>query len=142
MKTLLFIAVFMIFPFLLVIGPYLKLLKKNRALNNYTVNHNVFLSDFVYCTKYSKEEIDRILSDRGETEGINYRYDKENAEIALSFYGGAGVRYSLTVEPAAELNENFLRVTMNHLWHPKSSAPYFVNLFFIKRLDAVPIPYR
>lgn len=134
-------AIFFLFLALIVISPIIDALRKNRSTAKNVVNHNPFSTEFVYVIAFSKEEMDKRLSGRGEAVGIAYRYDKDRSLITLSI-DGAERCYLLSVEDRTDEGTYLLRVTQQNGLTDRGYIPYLINPFFVKRLDAVPIAYQ
>lgn len=125
---------------LILIPTGIEMYRKKGELPPDTLNTDPLMKEYVFHTLLAKEEIDQILSDRGEYEGVSYRYDKHTSEITLTYFG-ASCRYRMTVEDLSERDIHLLRVTMLDTF-VHGYIPYIVNVFFIKALDAVPVAYQ
>ena len=134
-------AIIFLFLALIVISPIIDALRKNRSTAKNVVNHNPFSTEFVYVIAFSKEEMDKRLSGRGEAVGIAYRYDKDRSLITLSI-NGAERCYLLSVGDRTDEGTYLLRVTQQNVLTDRGFIPYLINPFFVKRLDAVPIAYQ
>lgn len=140
MKLIIGAIIFLFFA-LIVISPIIDALRKNRSTAKSVVNHNPFSTEFVYVIAFSKKEMDKRLSGRGEAVGIAYRYDKDRSLITLSIDGSERC-YLLSVEDRTDEGTYLLRVTQQNGLTDRGYIPYLINPFFVKRLDAVPIAYQ
>ena len=123
-----------------IIPPYVEAVRKNKSVYNGVSNNNGSYTEFLFIIPYSKSQVDDILSDRGSAEGVDYRYDKEQSIVYMSYFGHTQ-RYRIDIDSTPDEGVYRLSVKQIEIF-VRGSLHMLINPFFINRLNAVPVPFQ
>lgn len=116
--------------------------QSHKNFSNGIMNYNAGLSEFVYETDKSIDEIWHILNSHDVSSPLKYRFNEANCTIV--FYpelpdGSADITYRISF--IEHKGHNILKVTEETHLFSKNRLALFQNEFWYKTIGAIPYPY-